>query len=131
VGSSLLLGATVGSFAHLLLGLSNYSKVVLSPGCEGGARCNLHKKNVQCVWFISRTKECCWILSVAVALKVWFSHAQYMKMTKYEYLFVFKSCDISIHWWFWMLSYLLKQNWIGIDYFLLNFFATFASVLGL
>jgi len=30
-----------------------------------------------------------------------------------------------------MLSFLLKQVWIGIDYFLLNFFATFASVLGL
>ena len=30
-----------------------------------------------------------------------------------------------------MLSFLLKQNWIGIDYFLLNFFATFASVLRL
>jgi len=30
-----------------------------------------------------------------------------------------------------MLSFLLKQNWIGIDYFLLKFFATFGSVLGL
>ena len=30
-----------------------------------------------------------------------------------------------------MLSFLLKQNWIGIDYVLLNFFATFASVLRL
>jgi len=30
-----------------------------------------------------------------------------------------------------MLSFLLKQNWIGIDYFLLNVFATFASVLRL
>jgi len=26
---------------------------------------------------------------------------------------------------------LLKQIWIGIDYFLLNFFATFGSILGL
>jgi len=26
---------------------------------------------------------------------------------------------------------IVKQIWIGIDYFLLNFFATFASVLGL
>jgi len=26
---------------------------------------------------------------------------------------------------------LFKQNWIGIDYFLLNFFATFTSVLRL
>jgi len=30
-----------------------------------------------------------------------------------------------------MLSFLLKQNWIAIDYFLLNFVATFASVLRL
>jgi len=30
-----------------------------------------------------------------------------------------------------MLSFLLEQTWIGIDYFLLNFIATFSSVLGL
>jgi len=30
-----------------------------------------------------------------------------------------------------MLSFLLKQISIGIVYFLLNFFATFGSVLGL
>jgi len=30
-----------------------------------------------------------------------------------------------------MLSFLLKQNWIGIDYFPLNFFAIFGSVLRL
>jgi len=30
-----------------------------------------------------------------------------------------------------MLSFLLEQIWIGIDYFLLNFIATFGSVLGL
>jgi len=30
-----------------------------------------------------------------------------------------------------MLSFLLKQIWIGIDDFLLYFFATFDSVLGL
>jgi len=30
-----------------------------------------------------------------------------------------------------MLSFLLKQIWIGIDDFLLNFFATSVSVLGL
>jgi len=50
-------------------------------------------------------------------------------MTRHEHVFVFKSCNISIHWWIWMLSFLLKQNWNGIDDFLLNFFATFASVL--
>ena len=42
-----------------------------------------------------------------------------------------KSCDISIYWRIWMLSFLLKQIWIGIDYFLLNFFATFGFILGL
>jgi len=30
-----------------------------------------------------------------------------------------------------MLSFLLEQIWIGIDYFLFNFIATFVSVLGL
>jgi len=30
-----------------------------------------------------------------------------------------------------MLSLLLKQIWIGIDYFLLKFFVTFGSILGL
>jgi len=30
-----------------------------------------------------------------------------------------------------MLSFLLKHIWIGIDYFLLNFFAIFRSILGL
>jgi len=30
-----------------------------------------------------------------------------------------------------MLSFLPEQIWIGIDYFLLNFIATFGSVLGL
>jgi len=30
-----------------------------------------------------------------------------------------------------MLSFLLKQNWIVIDDFLLNLFATFDSVLGM
>ena len=81
--------------------------------------------------FIAKTRLCFWNLSVGVALKVWFAYAQYMKRTRHEHEFVFKSCDIWIHWWIWMLSFLLKQNWIGIDYFLLNFFATFASVLRL
>jgi len=30
-----------------------------------------------------------------------------------------------------MLSFLLEQIWIGIDYFLSNFIATFGWVLGL
>jgi len=40
-----------------------------------------------------------------------------------------KSCDISVYCWIWMLSFLLKHNGIGNDYFLLNF-VTFVSVLG-
>jgi len=68
---------------------------------------------------------------VGVALNVWFSYAKYMKMTRDERVFGFKSCDVSIYRWIWMLSFFLKHNWIGIDYFLLNFFATFASGLGL
>ena len=64
---------------------------------------------------------------LGVALNVWFSHGQYMKMTRDEHVLGYKSCDISIYWWIWMLSFLLKQIWIGIDYFLLNFFATFVQ----
>ena len=52
--------------------------------------------------------------------KVWFSHTQYMKMTWDENVLGFKSCNISIYWWIWILSFLLKQNWIGNDYFLWN-----------
>jgi len=59
-------------------------------------------------------------------------HAQYIKMTRYDPLlgFGFTSCDISIYWWIWVLSFLLKQICIGIYDILLNFFVTFASVLG-
>ena len=80
---------------------------------------------------IAKTRGCCFNFSVGVALKVWFSHAQNMKMTRDEHVLGFKSCEISIYWWIWMLSFFLKQIWIGIDYFLLKFFATFGSVLGL
>jgi len=36
------------------------------------------------VQFIAKTRGCCFNFSVGVALKVWFSHAQYMKMTRDE-----------------------------------------------
>jgi len=55
----------------------------------------------------------------------------YTKMTRDEHVLGFKSCDISIYLWIWMLSNLLKQIWIAIDCFLLNFFATFVSILRL
>ena len=60
------------------------------------------------------------------------SHAQNMEMVRDEYVlgFGFKSCDIPIYWWTWMLSFLLNQIWIRIDDFLLKFFATLRSVLG-
>jgi len=40
----LLLAATVWSFEHLPLGLSDRNKTVLWPGCGGRAVWNLHKK---------------------------------------------------------------------------------------
>ena len=59
------------------------------------------------------------------------SNGQCMKVTRDEHVlgFGFKSCDISIYWWNWMLSLLLKQISIGIDEFRPNFFWTFDSVL--
>jgi len=54
-----------------------------------------------------------------------------MKIVRDEHVLGFKSCDISIHWWIWILSFLLERIWIGTDYFRLNFIATFGSILGL
>ena len=70
--------------------------------------------------FNAKMSECCRNFSVDVVLKLWFSHAQYMKMTRYEHILGFKSCDIPIYWQIWMLSFQLKQIWIGIYYFLLS-----------
>jgi len=47
---------------------------------------NLHKKNMQWVRFIAKTRGCCCNLSVGVALTVWFSYGQYMKMTRDEHV---------------------------------------------
>jgi len=55
----------------------------------------------------------------------------YMKMTRDEHVLGFESCDISISWRTWMISFLLNKIWIGIHYFFLNFFATLGLVLGL
>ena len=81
--------------------------------------------------FCWKNEGCCCNLSVGVALKVWFSHAQYMKMTRDEHVLGFKPYDILVYSLIWKLSFLFKQNWFGIDDFLLNFFSTFVSVLGL
>jgi len=64
-------------------------------------------------------------------IEVWFSYAQYMKMTRDEHILGFKTYDILIYWLIWKLLFLFKQHWFGIDDFLLNFFSTFVSVLWL
>jgi len=71
--SLLLLAATVWSFAHLPLGLSARNTMVLSPGCEGCARCSFHKKNLLLVWFIVKRRGCCCNLSVGVAVYMRFT----------------------------------------------------------
>ena len=59
---------------ELVTRLSNY-KEVLWPRCEreGGAMCNLHKKNLRSVRFIPKRRGCCCNLSVGVALKMRFT----------------------------------------------------------
>ena len=71
----LLLAATVRSFAHMPLGISDLNKMVLWPGCEGRARVNLHTKNVRSVRFVVKRRgcSCCCNLSGGVALNVWFT----------------------------------------------------------
>jgi len=69
----LLLAATVQSFAHMPLGISDRNKMVLWPGCEGRARVSLHTKNVRSVWFVVKRRGCCCNLSGGVALIVWFT----------------------------------------------------------
>jgi len=52
-----MLVATMWSFAHLPPGRTDRNKMVLWPGCEGRARCNLHKKNVRSVRFDAKKEE--------------------------------------------------------------------------
>ena len=68
-----LLAATVRSFAHMPLGISNRNKMVLWPGCEGRAEFSLHTKNVRSVRFVVKRSGCCCNLSGGVALIVWFT----------------------------------------------------------
>jgi len=68
-----LLAATVRSFAHMPLGISDRSKMVLWPGCGGRAVRSLHKKNVRSVRFVVKRRGCCCNLSGGVALNVWFT----------------------------------------------------------
>ena len=69
----LLLAATVRSFAHMSLGISDRNKMVLWPKCEGRAEFSLHTKNVRSVWFVVKRRGCCCNLSGGVALIVWFT----------------------------------------------------------
>jgi len=69
----LLHASTLWCFAHLPLALSDHNKMVLWPGCEGCARCSLHKKKVRSVWFIIKRRGCCCNLSIGVALNVRFT----------------------------------------------------------
>ena len=71
--SLLLLAATVRSFAHMPLGISDRNKMVLWPGCEGRAEFSLHTKNVRSVRFVVKRRGCCCNLSGGVALIVWFT----------------------------------------------------------
>ena len=71
--SLLLLAATVRSFAHMPLGISDHNKMVLWPGCGGRAEFSVHKKNVRSVWFVVKRRGCCCNLSGGVALIVWFT----------------------------------------------------------
>ena len=69
--SLLLLAATVRSFAHVPLGISDRNKMVLWPGCGGRAEFSLHTKNVRSVWFVVKRRGFCCNLSGGVALIVW------------------------------------------------------------
>jgi len=71
--SLLLLAATVRSFAHMLLGISDRNKMMLWPGCEGHAEFSLHIKNVRSVRFVVKRRGCCCNRSCGVALIVWFT----------------------------------------------------------
>jgi len=71
--SLLLLAATVRSFAHMSLGISDRNKMALWPGCGGRAEFSLHTKNVRSVWFVIKRRGCCCNLSGGVALIVWFT----------------------------------------------------------
>jgi len=64
----LLLTATVRSFAHMPLGISDHNKMVLWPGCEGHAEFSFHTKNVWSVRFVVKRRGCCCNLSGGVAL---------------------------------------------------------------
>jgi len=69
----LLLAATVRSFAHMPLGISDRNKMVLWPECGGRAEFSHHTKNVRSVWFVVKRRGCCWNLSSGVVLNVWFT----------------------------------------------------------
>jgi len=65
--------ATVRSFAHMPLGISDRNKMVLWPGCEGRAESSLRSKNVRSVWFVVKRRGCCCNLPGGVSLIGWFT----------------------------------------------------------
>jgi len=71
--SLLLRAATVRSFAHIPLGISDRNKMMLWPECGGLAEFSLHTMNVRSMWFIVKRRGCCCNLSGGVALIVWFT----------------------------------------------------------
>jgi len=80
--------------ALLPLGLSNHIKMVLWPGCEGHARCSLHKKSVRTVWFIVK-RRCCCNLSIGVALNVSFT-TNGMCMKNNTHINVARTCNNTV-----------------------------------
>ena len=71
--SLLLLAATVRSFGHMPLRISDRNKMVLWPGCGGRTEFSLHAKKVRSVWFVVKRRGCCCNLSSGVVLIVWFT----------------------------------------------------------
>jgi len=120
--SLLLLAATVWSFAHMLLGLSDCNKMVLWPWCVSRARSNLQKKNVRSVRFAVKRRGCCCNLSIGVALNVWFTTNSAQRTCHLGFPIATKWCcdqDVKVvtlllqwmlHWWKFNDSILLEHS---------------------
>jgi len=96
----LLLAATVRSFAHMPLEISDRNKLVLWPGCGGCAVWSLHKKNVRSVQFVVKRSRCCCNLSGDVALNVWFTTNGMCAKNNNIYMW----CEQAIIEWSWHVN---------------------------
>jgi len=83
----------------------NRNKMVLWPGCEGGARFRLHTENVRSVRFIVKRRGCCCNHSAGVALKCavrheWNLHKEkhYICMARTSNNRVIVVCDLYCCW---------------------------------